>query len=72
MPIIGASSVDPSSVDHQAVIDTNPNFTSTIIPERADQPIDNMANLVSTMRHNVFHGLGEDPNVHINHFNTMA
>ena len=54
------------------MIATNHNFTSTIIPKRAHQPIENMANPVSMVRHNVFRGLGEDPDVHINRFNTVA
>ena len=71
-PIVSTSLVGPSSVDHQAVIATNPNLASTVIPKRANQPIDNMANPVSMVRHNVFHRLGEDPDVHINRFNTVA
>ena len=31
-----------------------------------------MANPISMMQHNVFQALGEDPNVHINRFNTVA
>ena len=54
------------------MVATNSNFASTIIPKRAHQPSESMANLVSTMRHNVFCGLGEDLDVHINRFNTMA
>ena len=54
------------------MIDTNPNFTSTVILERAHQPIENMANPMSTVRHNMFRGLSEDPDVHINRFNIVA
>ena len=64
--------MDPSSVDHQAMINTNPKFASTVIPERAHQPSESMANPMSTVRHNVFRGLGEDLDVHINCFNTVA
>ena len=62
----------PSSLDPQAMIGTTPNLASTLLLERANQPIDNMANPMSMVTHNVFHGLGEDHDVHINRFNTMA
>ena len=71
-PIVSTSSVDLSSVDNQTVIDTTPNLAFIAISQRTSQPIENMANPVSTVRHNVFRGLGEDPDVHINRFNSVA
>ena len=57
-PIASTSFVCPSSVDHQAMVATTSSVASTIISIRENQPIDNMANPVSTVRHNVFQGLG--------------
>ena len=53
-PSVNTSSVGPSTMDHQAVVATTPNLASTIILERANRPINNMANPMSTVRHNVF------------------
>ena len=54
------------------MVATTPSLASTIISERKNQPIDNMANPVSMVRQNVFHGLDEDLDVHVNRFNTVA
>ena len=70
--VVATSSVTLSSEDNQAMIDTTPNLAFIAISQRTNQPIQNMANPVSTVRHNVFRGLGEDPDVHINRFNTVA
>ena len=59
----------------QSVVDSLLPLTrlaSTIVLASETQSSISMANPMSMVRHNVFHGLGEDPSVHINRFNTIA
>ena len=57
---------------HQTVVASTSSPISTIVSASETQPADNMANPMSTVRHNVFRELGEDPDVHVNCFNTVA
>ena len=71
-PIEDTSFVHPSSSVHQLVVASTSSPISTVVSLSGAQLAINMANPVSIVRHNVFSGLGEDLDMHINYFNTMA
>lgn len=67
-PQAGASNVLPNILQTPT---STPSVT-VVAPIVTQNPQPIMANLNSTIRHSTFKGLGEDPDVHINRFNTVA